>query len=235
MQWPSRGAGGAREMLLPPPRQLPHAEAWPVIEPPFRNHRPPSTQEIEEWEAFRSSPLEENAGLLTDDFAARIRETALYHEAVRRMLDGKRHVSIGASLRQDKAEGGTPVALFVIYVYDDDDTIEVLLDGSSLELIKVAAAKYQPAPVQEEIDRAIRLARLHENLANRVDDGLEGSAILITRADPRDSLAGHRLLDVRFGCPDERLPRYAALVDLSTETVIRAGEIGTGCGGTRHE
>ena len=235
MQRPSRGAGSAREMLPPPPRQLPHAEAWPVIEPPFRNQRPPWTQEIEEWEPFRSGSLAENPGLLTDDLTARIREAALYHEAVRRVLDGKRHVSIGASLRQDKEDGNAPVALFVIYVYDDDDTIEVLLDGTSLDLIKVATAKYQPAPVQEEIDRAIRLAAVHQSLAGRVGEDLEGSAILITRADPRDPLFGHRLLDVRFGCPDERLPRYAALVDLTTEAVVRSGEIGAPCGGTRHE
>ena len=43
-------------------------------------------------------------------------------------------------------------------------------------------------------------------------------------AGANNEFADRLVLEVLFGCPTERLPRFRAWVDLSTETVMHAGE-----------
>jgi hypothetical protein len=100
----------------------------------------------------------------------------------------------------------------------------VLLDAGSLEVLDVDRRETQPAPVDEEIERAVALAREDARLAPHVVD-LRGVALLAAPSDPLDPRAGHRCFDVRFGEEDERLPRYWALVDLSAGEVLRAGPV----------
>lgn len=223
-------------MLLPPPRIQPFVENWPVIEPPFRDQRPPYEQEAEEWELVESDPTPaDELMVLTDDVLARTHEIVLGNEQIQKRLAKKRYTAIGAGLRESKDPDSRPVILFVLYNYDDHQTIEVSLDHRSLEVTDVRTATYQPAPIEEEIDRAIDLARQHERLSARLTDDLVGTAILVTVDDPRDPRHNHRLFDIRFGCADERLPRYSALVDLDTETVIRTGVVNGLCGEDEHE
>jgi hypothetical protein len=223
-------------LLSPPPRIQPFVENWPVIEPPFRGQSPPYEQDAEEWDAVESSPVPDGELMvLTDEALARIREVALGHEDVQRLLADRRYIAIGGTLRDSKEPGSRPSVLFILYDYTANETIEVMLERDSLEVIDVATARYQPAPLEEEIGRAIDLARQHEKMADRLTDGLVGTAILVTFDDPRDPRYNHRLFDIRFGCPDERLPRYLALVDLSTEEVISTGRVDGVCGGDDHE
>lgn len=222
--------------LLPPPRIQPFVENWPVIEPPFRDQRPPYEQEAEEWELVESNPIPDHElSVLTDDVLARTQEIVLNNEQIQKHLAKKRYVAIGASLRESKDRDSRPIILFVLYNYDDHQTIEVSLDHRSLEVTDVVNATYQPAPIQEEIDRAIGLARQHERLSARLTDDLIGTAILVTVDDPGDPRHNHRLFDIRFGCADVRLPRYSALVDLDTETVIHTGNLDGLCGEDEHE
>lgn len=221
--------------LLPPPRIWPAPENWPVFEPPFRDHRPPYEQEAEEWEAVESSEIAEGERMvLADEMLARVREAVLGSERLQRLLADRRYIPIGATLQESKDPDSPPTILYVIYDYDTNQAIEVTLDRS-LEITNLANLQYQPAPLQEEIDRAIELARQHDRLAARLTDDLTGMAILITVDDPQDPRYNHRLFDIRFGCRDERLPRFSALVDLSTETVISAGALDAPCGGNDDE
>lgn len=222
--------------LLPPPRIRPFTENWPVIEPPFRDQRPPYEQEAEEWEAVESSPIpEDELMVLSDELQARVRRAALQDERVRELVVDKRTVVIGASLRESKDPEQPATIVFVLYSYDDNQAIEVWLEGDDMEVTEVSTANYQPALLQEEIERALELARRHENLAGRLSDELVGMAIQVTVDDPLDPRYNHRLFDIRFGCADERLPRYQALVDLSTEEVIGSGAMDSICGGDDHE
>lgn len=223
METPDQGRD--RESLLPPPQILPLGEPRPIFEPPLRDLRPPDTPEqTEQWEPVSSGPLEiENQ--LTRELAQRAQDTVLGTEEVRQVLDDKRYIAIGASLREDRVENITSL-VFIFYNYTDDLAVEVSLDENSQEVTEVMEARYQPAPLQEEIDLAIQLAREDSRLATRhLSDDLEGTAIVVSSVDPEDPYYNHRQFDVRFGRPDERLPRYGALVDLSTETVLRAGAL----------
>jgi hypothetical protein len=213
-----------QERLLPPPRILPFGEFRPVIEPPLRDLRLPETPEqAEQWEPFSSSPLEDQ-NQLTEELIQRAQAATLDAEEVRQMLADKRYIAIGASLREDRVDNTTSL-VFILYNYTDNLTVEVSLDENARGVTHVAQEPYQPAPLQEEIDRAIRLARDDRRLAERLSEQLEGTAILVSPADPDHPQYNHRQFDVRFGRPDERLPRYWALVDLSTEIVLGAGSV----------
>jgi hypothetical protein len=191
----------------------------------LRDLRPPDIPEqVEQWEPVSSGPLEIQ-NQLTRELAQRAQDTVLGSEEVQQMLDNKRYIAIGASLREDRVENTTSL-LFILYNYTDNLTIEVSLDENGQEVTEVMEARYQPPPLQEEIDQAIQLAREDSRLARRhLSDDLEGSAIVVSSVDPEDPYYNHRQFDVRFGRPDRRLARYGALVDLSTETVLRAGAL----------
>lgn len=213
------------QIPLPPPRMIPHGELWPVVEPPLRDQAPPMwLEEVEEWESFESDPLDD---VLTEDMVRKVQEIALAHEDVKKLLTDKRYLPIGTSLLDNKRDDEPDVSslLFIFYNYTDNLVIEVLLDWESLEVTEVTEAHYQPAPVEEEIEQAILLARADDRLANRLTDDLEGMVILVSPVNPDDPYFAHRLFDIRFGRSDERLPRYLALVDLSTETVLKVGPI----------
>lgn len=226
METPDQGRD--RESLLPPPQPpqiLPLGLSRPVIEPPLRDLRPPDTPEqTEQWEPVSSGPLEIQ-NQLTGEFAQRAQDTVLGTEEVRQVLDNKRYIAIGASLLEDRVENTTSL-VFILYNYTDNVAVEVSLDENGQEVTEVMEARYQPPPLQEEIDQAIQLAREDSRLATRpLSDDVEGTALLVSSVDPEDPYYNHRQFDVRFGRPDKRSPRYGALVDLSTETVLRAGAL----------
>ena len=211
--------------LLPPPRFLKQGEPRAVIEPSLRDLVPfPGPEGVDEWEPFRSGTAE---NVLTDDLALRAHEAALASSRVKRLLANKRYVAIGASLREarDVPKNQATVLVYVFYNYTDNLAIDVTLDRSAKAVTGISEGAYQPAPVREEIEQVIALARKDRRLADRVTDEFEGGAILVSPADPEDPNYGHRLFDVRFFCPTHRLPSYMALVDLSAERVLRATPI----------
>ncbi|HDR6956406.1 hypothetical protein [Bacillus cereus group sp. BfR-BA-01313] len=210
--------------LLPPPRMLPDGELPAVIEPSLRDLRPLSSPDIiEEWEIFPSKPLENQ---LTEEMVDQAQRLALADSHIKQLLKDKRYISIGASLRTNKNSDVESYQLkFVFYNYSDNIAIDVFFDETREKIVKVKEVRYQPAPLQQEIEQAIALARKDRRLAERLTDDMEGNAILVSPLNPTARYYSHRQFDVRFGHPDERLPRYNALVDLSTETVIRAGNV----------
>jgi len=214
--------------LLPPPRLIPHGEPAAVIEPPLReieSFRPPEA--VEEWEPFESAATEVG---VTQELTSKARAAVMADERVGRLLADKRYVAIGASLRDvsDDSKGERKSLLFVLYEYTENIVVEVTLDRTAERVTGVATVYYQPPPVREEIEEAVALARHDQHLAERLTEEMEGFAIVVSPVDPEHPHYRHRLLDVRFLCPSDRLPRYLALVDLSTQTVLRAG---TGCPG----
>jgi hypothetical protein len=212
----------ARLEVEVPPRVLTEAEPAPVIEPPLRDLPPFAGSAVELWESVERNVSDHH---LHADVVERARALALRDDKVQSRLAGKRHLAIGVSLREEKEAEAVAVAVF--YIYDDRVTIEVTLDRQGEKVLSVDEADYQPAPLQEEIDEAVELARRDARL-REVSEDLEGTAILVSPSDPADEHFGHRQFDVRFGCVDERLPRYAALVDLTTRSVVRVGPRGCG-------
>ncbi len=154
-------------------------------------------------------------------------ETALNDERVQRRL-GDRYEVIGVSLVEAKAARSF-MPLLVIYNYDDNTTVEVsLTGGSDMDVVDVVTTNNQPAPTDEEIERAIRLARDDHRIAASLADEFEAVAILASAVDTGDRYHGRRCLAVGFGPADERLPRVRALVDLSRERVLGFSTDGVG-------
>jgi hypothetical protein len=208
----------------------------PVIEPPLRDMLPfPGAGHVAEWERFESG---EDTGALTLELKRQAASKAMKDERVMKLLDGKRHIAIGVSRREtrEKPEGRKVTLVAVYYNYSDDLTVEATLDGQGKAVTAVEYGRQQPAPVQSEIDQAIRLAVSHEKLGAGVTDGLVANAILVPDLDPASPSYNHRLFDVRLFCAEERLARHMAIVDLSAEKVLRAGTCrGDGCCGGHDE
>jgi hypothetical protein len=211
--------------LLPPPRLQRRGEPRAIIEPPLRDlaaSRPP--EPVDEWAPFKSGKAE---NVLTDDLGRRAQATALASARVKRLLATKRYVAIGASLRErrDVSKDKAFSLVYVFYNYTDNLTVEATLDRHAKAVASVAESRYQPPPIREEIDQVIALARRDSRLAERLTDEFEAGAIVVSPVDPEDPNYGHRQFDVRFFCPTDRLPSYMALVDLSTERVLKAGPL----------
>lgn len=210
----------SRPLPSPPDLQI-FGEFPAIIEPPLRDMQPfPDQGMIEQWEPFVSLPKDE---LLTSEFVARLREIAISNEQVYQLLGNKNFVEIGASVLETRRKPEATKILYVFYNYDDNQKIEVFFDRSGERVTEFTVSHAQPAPTPEEIDQVIALAANDERLAQFLGEGEQGGAILVEPEDLESRLVGHRIFDVRFGLPDERLPRYCALVDLSNREVLKVG------------
>jgi hypothetical protein len=223
------------EFQLPRPEREPlRAEAPPVIEPPLRDIPEYDGMEIEGGlKPFRSDPLRPP---VDDQLARRVRDVAFADERVQQALDDRRHVVIGVSRLDDK-ERRFPATLLVAYRYDDEQTLEVWLEGEDedLRVADVIEVDYQPSPADEELARAIELARAHRWLGPMITEGFEATVILTSDVGPGDRHYGRRRFIVGFGPADERQPRLRALVDLGADEVLAvetsdARPIGKGVG-----
>jgi hypothetical protein len=103
--------------------------------------------------------------------------------------------------------------------------LEITLDEHH-EFIGLSEERYQPPLIQAEIDRAVEMARADARLADRVD-GLVAMAIPYAGAD--NEWRERRVIEVLFGCREDRLPRYRARVDLGSESVLSAGDVRKCC------
>jgi hypothetical protein len=214
------------QYIEPPPRLHTSAEALPHVGGlalhPYRGELP------DEMESHMIEPLRD----AFDAAAAEARlKQLLAQPKARERLARCRHVVIGISRRGAGSKGEALTYLVVAYDYNSNVAVEIASNAQG-ELIGVADAQYQPAPVQREIDRAIELARQDDRIAAKVV-GMDGMAIPF--AGPNNEWTDRRVIEVLFGCRGERLPRHRAWVDLSTDTVLRAGDECECCAGREGE
>lgn len=105
------------------------------------------------------------------------------------------------------------------FSYTANTAVAVTLKNGVVQ--KAEKTEYWPPEGREEVEAAVALARSHPALQGKVND-LEGGAILAQAERDRAPWLGNRVLDVRFFTAD-RVSKYMALVDLTTEKVLRAG------------
>jgi hypothetical protein len=182
----------------------------------------PRPDQVEPFFSERIEPA------VSAELAARVRGVVLAHQVVAKSLEGKRFEWIGISVVDAKAAadsgwGKDQSLLAVLYSYGDNRAIHARLDASGRQVEAVDHLAYQPPPTNAEIERAIEMARADERHRDQIGDDLVGSAILVSPTDSQSATFNHRQFDVRFAGPCDRLPRHAALVDLSTETVVSVG------------
>jgi hypothetical protein len=85
---------------------------------------------------------------------------------------------------------------------------------------------YLPPESQDDAEKAIELARQDDRLAGKVEN-LDGHVILMEPDEGvlwNDPGYGHRMLWVTFSRGNEGDPQYFAVVDLSDQAVLEAGE-----------
>jgi hypothetical protein len=206
----------------PPSRGPAGLEFRPVVEPALGDIPDFPGVEPEEYKVLRKGRGEYD---LTHEIAATASELALGDRRVSRRLKGHRHSVTGVSLRDGGKDGEERVLVVVIWDYDGRVTIEAELTGAGTELSvrDVRTDDQQPAPSDEEIELAIRIARSDERVARELEDGFEAMAILASAVEAGDLHYGRRRLDLGFGPADERMPRVRALVDLGEERVLAVG------------
>lgn len=200
--------------LEPPPRLVEAVEALPHLG--GLALASPQGALPDEIEAYEVHPLKDAFDNAT---AQKMLESVLKMPRARERLD-RNCVMIGVSRRGETAKGEDHTYLVVAYDYNANMAVEISLDDQG-ELRGISDESYQPPPVQDEIDRAIALARLDHRLATRIE-GLVGMAIPFSGVN--NEFANRRVLEVLFGCRTDRLPKYRAWVDLGTENVLYAGE-----------
>jgi hypothetical protein len=191
----------------------------PVIEPALKDLKPVRLQNVALIDDEALEMVHEIQPYISRDIYQRIYEVADKNQEFKSLLGGKRHVIIGVSKQEQK--GKLPTYLLVAYNYDDNHSIEITFTND-LEVEEVTRTGYQPAPTNEEIERAVQLARKDERIRAFISDDMVGGGILCSPINPGDLQYGNRLLDVRIGYSNERLAVCKALVNLATDTVISA-------------
>jgi hypothetical protein len=122
------------------------------------------------------------------------------------------------------ASGGRP-ALLTYYNYVDNVAVQVTVKNDVVQSIERRKG-YVPPEGDEEIRAAIDLARRDARLGGRVQD-LDGHALLM---EPErgiiwnDAGYGHRVMWVTFERGTSGDPLFWAVVDLSDQRVLEAGE-----------
>jgi hypothetical protein len=223
-KWMKASDGCNSDFTLPPPAlvsvEVPNL--GPVIDPKFTDAR--------DWSEFLSrvatKPVHfEKRDLAAVDAARKIApEIALTAARVCELLEGKRYevISVGTRAMADDCEH--PVV--VIYNYSDDSVIEVLVDATARSIagIGVSADSRPPMSASEE-ERAKELVRRDGFLADNGIDIGTGAGLIVEEVNCRSPRYRHRLIDLRFGPLDRRLPTAFAIVDLSAEDVVKTGLI----------
>jgi hypothetical protein len=205
---------------IPPPPDLPDLYEFPaIIEPALKELPTLAPPPVEPAEPV---PSERIAITSSVELTRRVVPVAIADERVSRVLNGKRYAMLGASRRVDDKERLPAHTLLAIYNYTDDKAYEVWLGGRGVDLhvLEVFATGEQPSLSDEEIERAVRLARSDQRVAASLPEEFKAMALLTSAVDPGDKHYGRRRAYVGFGPPDERMPRIRAIVDLSTEEVV---------------
>jgi hypothetical protein len=205
------------EFTLPPPGLLRTdiINLGPVIEPKFSDAR--------DWSEFlppvETIPVEfepADPALSEEDIRRAIEEASA---VAARELDGKRYELMHVRLFSDDRTTHRP--LVVYYDYTDDLVLEVLLiEGPALKW-----SRYQPPLTAAEQRLALELVERDGRLTDDLDTG---AGIIVEDVDITSPRYGHRLVDLRFGPLDRRIPTAFAIVDLSTQDIVEIGRIPEG-------
>jgi hypothetical protein len=207
--------------IEPPPRVVAAAEALPHL----------GGLKLEAYRGALPDEVELHpVGSLDDAFddatAQEVSKRALEMPKIRERLSRGRVTPLGVSRRGEVAKGEPRTYLIVAYDYAANVAVEIVLDERG-ELLAMSDERYQPPPIQSEIDKAIALARSDDRLVTKVGELV---AMVIPFSGVDNEWANRRVFEVLFGCRSERLPRFRAWVDVGGETVLHAGETGACCG-----
>lgn len=211
------------EIILPVPELFTTEiiNLGPVIDPPFSDARDLS-QFLTSVET-RSIDFEQRDSMITEEHAGQAVELALVSEDVIAELQGKRYEIMGVGTKSLDRDTDHP--LVVIYNYTDDVVLEASVDLDGTTLLDVTLERYQPPLAASEEGQARDLVRQDGRLADTGTDVATGRGIVVDDENFRSPRYRHRLVDLRFGPEDRRLPTAWAIVDLTDQEVVKTGII----------
>jgi hypothetical protein len=188
----------------------------PTIDPPFAGG---VTFQIPD----RSIPLTDFPGKpvpgVKEKTLERARRTAESDSAVMHAL-GQRSEFIGAGILDQKG-ANRPDLRVVWYSYDTNQTVEAIVDDGGAILREVRVSSSQPPLTYEEEQRANEIVTASKQLPLAEN----GRGIIVGVADPKSPRSSHRQVDLRFDPKGTRLPRWWAVVDLTANELVEAGEV----------
>ncbi|MFI7002312.1 hypothetical protein [Nocardia sp. NPDC050175] len=213
----------AERFTLPPPGFLRTeiTDLGPVIDPKFTD--------AHDWSEYLppvpTTPVDSGERDLraAEEAASVAPHVALAQPGVNRLLDGKRYEILSVGTRFLDRDTEYPVV--VLYNYSDDIVVEAIVDVAAHLLVEVHTTQTQPAVSAAEEARAIELVRRDGRLTAQGIDVGTGAGLIVEDVNFHSSRYRHRLVDLRFGPADRRVPTAFAIVDLSAEDVAEVGLI----------
>jgi hypothetical protein len=157
----------------------------------------------------------------------RLRRHALQDPRIKALLGGRwEYLGCHQTEQRNYRHDGALHARLSFYNYTARHAIDVeLVDDEIVEVRRLDG--YMPPEGPIEIRQAIAMARADGRLNGKVE-ALDSHAILQSPTEPAHPLGGRRILWVVFSEPDDprrEMPaRFAALVDLTEQKVVWAGE-----------
>jgi len=149
-------------------------------------------------------------------------EVARKAPKVRELL-GERSAFVGHLVPDEKGEKAADPhrLLLTFFSHSHHRAVEVAITGDRIE--RAGFVDIWPQEGPEEIAEAIALALEDPRIAGKVAD-LEAGG-MIWQPTSEVSYLHDRVMDIRFIGPEDRIARYFAVVDLTTQSVQEAGAV----------
>jgi hypothetical protein len=216
-----------QKIALPEKPPVPHVFQF-AGEDIAGHHKPKMAGTIQDARAKRATNA---SALLTAEEVVTLRKAAESDRRVAALL-GSRWAFIDADRipPEGKVTFGccrqtTGLVRLVYYSYSQNVAVEVRLKETGV--LNVARLEgYQPPEGRQDVQRGIELAKADPRLAGKVDQ-LQGHGLLMQpdrgffRNDPGYA---HRTIWITFSKGQEGDPKYWAVVDLTEDKVLEAGE-----------
>lgn len=157
----------------------------------------------------------------------RLRRRALHDPRIQALLGGRwEYLGCHQTEQRNYRHDGALHARLSFYNYTARHAIDVdMVNDDIVEVLR--RDDYMPPEGPSETKQAIAMARADARLRGKVE-ALDSHAILHSPAAPAHPLRGRRILWVVFSEPDDprrEMPaRFTALVDLTEQVVVWAGE-----------
>jgi hypothetical protein len=191
----------------------PIVDFGPVIDPPFVDG---ISREVYD-RAISLNSVEDDMPQAA--VAAQARNTAQRDPRVVAAL-GHRWEFIGVGIVYHKKRRRSELRV-VWYVYDTDQTVEAITDDKGAYVRDVRVNFRQPAFTDREQARANELVAASGRLPRTRD----GRGLPVEDTDRLSPRYGHRLVHLRFNPDGTCIPRWWALVDLSRDELVDAGDV----------
>ena len=216
-----------RKTTLPDKLPSPHVLQF-IGDDTAGHHRPKMVGAVSDTAVKRSTNA---SAVLTANEVVILRSAAESDSRVTKLLGGRwAFIDADRILSEGKLSFGccrhtTNLTRLVYYSYSQNIAVEVHMKGTNVLSVSRLEG-YQPPEGRQDVQRGIELAKADPRLAGKVEQ-LQGHGLLMQpdrgffRNDPGYA---HRTIWITFSQGQDGDPKYWAVVDLTEDKVLEAGE-----------